>query len=222
MSMKPLPALALLAGLGVAACDNTEEYESQIVALEGQLETARGEVAELETQLSSAAGELDDLETMRTELEAAQARVAELEARPTREELEAELQDASASGSEGGLEELRTELESARARLAELEAGGGGQAAATTPIPTESVAGSPEEFGAGPALASGALREPLSAAISALRTVDQQLAQLRDTLVGEGYEDIEIEQPRSYLEAAGQSIARAAEAAGIDPQSLEP
>ncbi|HEX2252028.1 MAG TPA: hypothetical protein VHQ65_02030 [Thermoanaerobaculia bacterium] len=64
MSRKSLTLVApVVLALGLAACDNTEEYEARIADLEGQLETVRGEA-------DTYRGEAEELRTQLQELEA--------------------------------------------------------------------------------------------------------------------------------------------------------
>lgn len=116
MTRTATAALALIAALGLAACDNSE-YETRIADLETELETARGAAGDLEARIAEAQSQAAEAEQLRVQLEEAEARVAELESIPN---MSAPQSDAGAAAMEQPLLDVVERLRRADDRLVEV------------------------------------------------------------------------------------------------------
>ncbi len=111
-------------------------------------------------------------------------------------ELEGQLSDAQTE-SEG----LRQQLDESNTRITDLETAA-------------------SEAEANPAPDAEALRGPMQSAVGALKQVDDQLVQLRQSLPVEQANMAPIDDLRARIVEAGRSMGEVAQAVGIDPASL--
>ena len=111
-------------------------------------------------------------------------------------ELEGQLSDAQTES-----ESLRQQLDESNTRITDLETAA-------------------SEAEANPAPDAEALRGPMQSAVGALKQVDDQLVQLRQSLPVEQANMAPIDDLRARIVEAGRSMGEVAQAVGIDPASL--
>ena len=118
-------------------------------------------------------------------------------------ELEGQLSDAQTQLGDAQTESegLRQQLDESNTRITELETAA-------------------SEAEANPAPDAEALRGPMQSAVGALKQVDDQLVQLRQSLPVEQGNMAPIDDLRARIVEAGRSMGEVAQAVGIDPSSL--